>query len=54
MLLDAAFSPDARHKPLPTAVSQIREFFRASVGAFQGRLWFRRGVTVIASIETVM
>jgi hypothetical protein len=54
MLLDAALSPDARHKSLTMAVSQIREFFRALVGAFQDLVWFRRGRTAIASTEAVM
>jgi len=43
MLRNAAFSPDARPQAFATAVSPIREFFRASVGVFQGRGWFRGG-----------
>jgi hypothetical protein len=32
-------SPDARRELLRVGLRPIREFFRALVGAFQGRLW---------------
>jgi hypothetical protein len=46
--------PDARRKPSRFALSPIREFFRAFVGAFQGRTLVSRSAVGLLGCEKAL